>query len=335
VLEKSNLNHGPLSIGDILSKELQLGPISFERFMQICLYDPLYGYYVKPRKRIGYGEGTDFYTSSTSQPIFAELIIAACTHLLGSEMLSHYTFIELGAEPNQDNPSNSGGILNGIKNPFKASLALGVKDHYKLSGPSIIFSNELFDAQPFKRFRFSQGRWKELGVACVNNTLKEVEISSVLPNYLPAEAEEGYHIDSPEMATSLLEGLVSQPWTGLFIACDYGKSWDVLEKETPQGTARAYYQHTQSNNLLDNPSDQDLTCHICWDWLRTVLEKAQFKTINLQTQESFFVKYCSDWISTEISKEAGSFSPRKRALMQLIHPAHLGAKFQILNASRT
>jgi len=326
-------HHAALDILRVLKTETTEGPISFERFMQVCLYHPNFGYYIKSRKRVGYGEGTDFYTASTS-PLFAELIIAACTSLLKGKQLSDFTFVELGAEPNLENPEKSGGILSVIKHPFKASVALGSKDLIKLTGPLIVFSNELFDAQPFKRYRFSKGQWKELGVTFTGNTLAEVELTSTLPDYLPHEAEEGYLIDSPERSVSLLETLVSQPWTGLFIACDYGKSWEVLSHETPQGTARAYYQHTQSNDLLAQPGDQDLTCHLCWDWLETVLKRANFSSISLQNQEAFFVNHSSEWISAEISREAGSFSPRKRSLMQLIHPAHLGAKFQILNASR-
>ena len=57
-------HHAALDILGVLKTETTEGPISFERFMQVCLYHPNFGYYIKSRKRVGYGEGTDFYAVS-------------------------------------------------------------------------------------------------------------------------------------------------------------------------------------------------------------------------------------------------------------------------------
>jgi hypothetical protein len=54
-------HHTALDILGVLKTETTEGPISFERFMQVCLYHPNFGYYIKSRTRVGYGEGTDFY----------------------------------------------------------------------------------------------------------------------------------------------------------------------------------------------------------------------------------------------------------------------------------
>jgi len=61
------------------------GAMTFAQFMQLALYDPTLGYYARPQPRVGYGPGTDFFTASTSGPIFGELIVAACVELLGHE----------------------------------------------------------------------------------------------------------------------------------------------------------------------------------------------------------------------------------------------------------
>src|SRR5258708_20888689 len=47
-------------------------PISFARFMALALYDPRVGYYCRDRARVGYAAGTDFFTASTSGPIFGD-----------------------------------------------------------------------------------------------------------------------------------------------------------------------------------------------------------------------------------------------------------------------
>ncbi len=48
--------------------------ISYSTFMELALYHPTYGYYMKDRQKIG--KTGDFYTSSSVSPIFAEVIAA-------------------------------------------------------------------------------------------------------------------------------------------------------------------------------------------------------------------------------------------------------------------
>src|ERR1017187_5321632 len=74
------------------------GAMSFARFMELALYDPVIGYYRRDRPRVGTAPGTDFFTASSSGPIFGELIAAACGTLLGGRNPRDYTFVEIGTE---------------------------------------------------------------------------------------------------------------------------------------------------------------------------------------------------------------------------------------------
>ena len=152
--------------------------LSFAEFMELALYHPTFGYYRRNRPRVGYGKGTDFFTASTSGPVFGELVAAACVDLLGEKAAGESTFIEIGAE-------TKAGILANVQHPFRAIRTIAVGDPLELSGPCIVFSNELFDAQPFRRFVFRSNRWRELGVALNHDTLADVELSSTqLPTRL-------------------------------------------------------------------------------------------------------------------------------------------------------
>lgn len=297
--------------------------------MELALYHPAVGYYRQQRRRVGYGPGTDFFTASTSGALFGELIVAACRSLLGDAALAEHTFVEIGAEP-------GAGILRDVAHPFASLRTLRLGEPLAISGRCVVFSNELFDAQPFRRFVRRDGAWQELGVHFNGNQFSETILSATLPAELPlpATATEDYVIDAPLPSVDLLHRITSQPWTGLFIACDYGKSWRELATATPTGTARAYFNHTQSNDLLDRPGEQDLTCHICWDWLADALSGAGFQSPQLESQEAFLVKHAAAFIATTSTADAARFSQRKLALMQLLHPAHLGQKFQVLHAVR-
>lgn len=300
----------------------------FAQFMELALYDPEFGYYQQSRKRVGYGPDTDFFTASTSGEIFGELIVSAIEQLMSDAQLADYTFIEIGTE-------SDGGILHGVKHPFKESRTLPLGSALDLSGPCIVFSNELFDAQPCRRFVGRAGRWHELGVAVENGGLVEKTLTAPAEDpFLPEVASEGYVLDAPRAAVSLLEQIALQPWHGLFVACDYGKSWDELTTATPRGTTRAYFRHKQSNDLLAQPGQQDLTCHVCWDWLEAALTKQRFRQPTTETQEAFLVHHAGTRIAEIASQEATRLSQRKLAMMQLLHPAHLGQKFQVLHARR-
>jgi len=303
------------------------GTLTFAQFMTLALYAPEVGYYARTKPRVGYGPGTDFFTASTSGPIFGELIAAACVKLLGGRDPREFTFIELGAE-------TEGGVLAGVTHPFGRARTVQLGSPIQLQGTCVVFSNELFDAQPFHRFVFRRGAWRELGVELRGDALAEVELSTTITVSLPDDAPEGYIIDAPLAASALLDEIATQPWTGLFVACDYGKSWAELTTATPAGTARAYVRHTQSNDLLAQPGDRDLTCHICWDWLVERLTAHRFAHPTVESQETFLVRHAVDFIAATSLAEASRFSPKKLALMQLLHPAHLGQKFQVLHALR-
>ena len=310
--------------------------MTFARFMQLALYDPSLGYYRQPRPRVGRAPGTDFFTASSS-PLFGELVAAACASLLAAHDAQprDFTFVEIGAE-------SESGILTNTPHPFGATKTFRLGDPLELKGPCVVFSNELFDAQPFHRFVFRGGAWRELGVALRDNVFIEVELPEATPAPLPATAPEGpapspvegYCIDAPLEAAALAGRIAAQPWSGLFLAFDYGKTWSELAEATPAGTARAYFRHAQSNDLLARPGDQDLTCHVCWDWVADELARHGFATPRVESQESFFVHHAADYLAKATAAEAGRFSEKKLSLLQLLHPSHLGQKFQALLAWR-
>lgn len=304
------------------------GTLTFAAFMDLALFHPQLGYYRRDRQRVGYAHGTDFYTATSSGAVFGELVAAACTTLLGGEALAReHTFVEIGAEP-------GGGVLAGVAHPFAAARTVRVGEPLEIDGRCVVFSNELFDAQPLRRFVRRGAAWRELGVRLHNGTLVETELGEVSESWLPSAAPEGYVFDAPRAASELAATLAEQPWTGLFVAFDYGKSLAELATATPAGTTRAYFQHTQSNDLLARPGEQDLTGHVCWDWLTDALTAAGCADAKVESQEAFFIYHAGAFLSRAMAEEAARTSQRKRALMQLLHPSQMGQKFQVLHGRR-
>ncbi len=272
--------------------------------------------------------------------MFGELVAVACARLLGRRPPGGHIFVEIGTESEDSTPGQTGGVMTEVRHPFAAAQDLPLGRPLRVPLQAVVFSNELFDAQPCHRLVRQTGRWREIGVALRNGSLKEVllpdltsEVRAVLAR-LPDSSPDGYRIDLPLAAERLAAQIAAQSWTGLFVAFDYGKSWRELAEDTPAGTVRAYFRHTQSNDLLANPGEQDLTCHVCWDWISAALAAHGFGAPVLESQEAFFVHHAAPALSRLAAAEASRLSVRKLGVMQLLHPGNMGQKFQVLWALR-
>lgn len=311
-------------------------PISFRDFIEVALYAEDCGYYRKAHPRVGRSPQRDFYTAESLGRVFSLLVVDACTQLLGTERIAASTFVEIGAEPGYSLLKQFPG-----SSPFQESKVIRLGEPIQAEGPVVLFANEWLDARPFHRLRFHQGAWRERGVrvsadGALEEILLEVLTQPVEENIhrLPPAAPEGYELDWPLDAERDLSDLLAQDWTGLLLLLDYGKTWKALLEDCPSGTARCYRKHVQSNDLLEAPGEKDITCDLCWDALVKQLEAANFQNVTLESQESFFVRRAANAAQAIVQQTAGGFDADRQTLMELIHPAHMGQRFQALWAMR-
>ena len=316
---------------DALKTACANGPISYRDYIDLVLYADDCGYYKRGLKRVGRNRNTDFYTAESLGKVFTQLVTTAAMDLLGEEIAVKSAFIEIAAEPNAE-------LLRHLeKNPFADSRVIRHGDPVNIQGSVVIFANEWLDALPFHRLIFQNGCWRERGVG-MDEDLKrnEVLLDALTPevaaiqNRLPKQAPEGYQLDLPLLAETVVANLLAQEWSGLFLLFDYGKSWQALTTDCPAGTARTYYQHTQDNDLLESPGSKDITCDICWDPLFERFNQAGLRSVTLESQEAFFVKRARRVAEAIVHDAAKNFSPAKQTLMELIHPTHMGQRFQVL-----
>jgi SAM-dependent MidA family methyltransferase len=323
--------------------------LPFDRFVELALYHPDVGYYRRDRPRVGREPGTDFHTSTSVGNVFGTLVAAACASLLGEEAAREHAFVEIGAEPfdsAQGGPFDSaqggpgGCVVNGIEHPFREARTIRLGDPLRIEGPCVVFSNELFDAQPFVRLVFRGGAWRELGVRLAEGALGLIELDEPsletreLIERLPADPGEGYSLDISPAAARLAAQISAQRWHGLFVACDYGRSWRELTEDSPAGTARAYRAHRQHNDLIADPGEQDLTCHVCWDEIIDAVTRHRFRDEMIESQEAFFIRHAREAVESLVTGAPRGPDPQKLQLQQLIHPTLMGQKFQVLTARR-
>lgn len=315
---------------DQLSNCCADGPISYCEFIDKVLYTKKYGYYTSERKRVGRGVQGDFYTAESLGSVFAELVVSSVQAIIGESLARESCFIEIAAEPGAD-------LLSHIdSHPFAKAKVIRHGQKLQAQGPVIIFANEWLDALPFHRLIYSKGNWRERAVNIQNNRLVEVLLDELTPavaaqiDRLPERAADGYEIDLPLQTESALKQLLSHDWSGLILFFDYGKTWQELAQNCPNGTARSYYKHRKGSNLLNRIGEQDITCDVNWSPLEEQLINNKFKNVTLQSQESFFVHHGQKVAEIIVSESPWSLSRRRQTLMELIHPSHMGQHFQAL-----
>ena len=309
--------------------------LSFRDFTAEALYAPGMGYYARADKvRVGRRPESDFYTASSLQGgVLGKLLRCAAADLLGLAAPGDFTLIEIGAEPGR-------GVFGAEAGPFARVETRRLGESLTPPPRAVVFANEWLDAQPFHRFVFRRGAWRELGAQVNDANLTEVELpefsfaAQSFAATLPQESPEEYHLDISLDAEVMLGQLAASAWQGGIILADYGYDWMNLIQERPAGTARAYHRHEVSGDLLARPGEQDLTCHVCWDRLENVLRNNGFGDVRVERQEAFFVGHAATAIEAILSASPGQFSPARQTLLELLHPAHLGQKFQILSARR-
>ena len=306
------------------------GPISYCEFIHKVLYTKDYGYYTSERKRVGRTPQRDFYTAESLGPVFAELVVASVQDIIGESLARESCFIEIAAEPDVD-------LLSHIDtHPFAGTKLIRHGQTLQAQGPVIIFANEWLDALPFHRLIFRDGYWRERAVNIQEDQIVEVLLDELTPavaaqiDCLPEVAPDGYEIDLPLETESALKELLSQDWSGLILFFDYGKTWQELTNNCPSGTARGYHKHQQSNNLLKRIGEQDITCDVNWSPLQSQLINSKLRNVSLQSQESFFIHHGHKVAEMIVSESAWSLSKRRQTLMELIHPSHMGQRFQAL-----
>ena len=302
--------------------------VSFARLVEAALYAPGLGYYSSERMRVGKVAGTDFTTAAALGPMFGQLIAGAAKSLVGD--LKEHALVEVGAEPGQAHHA-------GVASQFAEWRTFRFGDAPALPARSVLVANELLDAQPFHRFLRQGGAWRELGVRVDGSSLTvepledfSTPLAAGFAGALPV-AEEGWIIDAPLAAEELLAKLLSGGWSGAVILLDYGKTVAQCLESSPAGTARAYRSHRLSGAILENLGAQDLTCHVLWDRIEPVMVAAGFRDVRLDRQEAFFVKYAGGEMERIASSGDHEATGRLRALT---HPAHFGAKFQVLHGIR-
>jgi len=315
------------------------GRITFAQFMSLALYGPG-GYYAgSEANRIGMAG--DFFTSPHAHPAFGALIalqLEQMWRLLGCP--ERFDVVEAGA---------GGGRLardvtdfaSALDASFAAAVAYQEVEGYGSELPDrftgCLLSNELFDAFPVHRVRLVGGKLREVYVTLSEDgQFAEALDDSSTPRLSSRLAAEGVELGEGWTAEISLE---AEDWMrsaarrldrGYTITIDYGDPAERLYSERRRdGTLRAHYQHTASDDPYAHVGRQDLTAHVDFTALIEAGEAAGLMPVTLMTQREFLTNLGAEVLLDAIAALDGPKQADLKGLRSLLDPAGLGG-FRVL-----
>jgi SAM-dependent MidA family methyltransferase len=205
---------------------------------------------------------------------------------------------------------------------------------------SIIFSNELLDAMPVRRFGWDARRraWFEWGVTLEAGQFVWTRMASDCPVTVPAELlavlPDGFTIETSPAAEAWWREAAGALASGKLLTIDYGLSEaELFMPERTEGTLRGYHRHRPAADILANPGEQDITAHVNFARIREIGEASGLKTEAFQSQPQFLTAIAAR-VWRDEAGSGGWTAERTRQFQTLTHPEHLGGAFRVLVQSR-
>ena len=340
--------------------------------MELALYCPETGYYETKKDNVG--RRGDFYTSVSVGNLFGELLAFQFSEWLEEikardSQISNLNLIEAGSHDGK----LAADILNWLS---KNRPKLFSKINYCIIEPSprrqqwqkemlkdfsqkvfwfagfenskhvgIIFSNELLDAFPVRRFGWNAKvkNWFEWGVVVENQNFIWAKIQNPesrtrnpeldLPAELLSVLPDNYTVEISESARNWWREAANILERGKLLAIDYGfTDEEMFSPARTNGTSRAYFRHHFADDILANAGEQDLTAHVNFSAIQKTGEEAGLQTEFFSTQTKFLTQILEKTVKGKnFSKWT---SARARQFQTLTHPEHLGRAFKVLVQSR-
>ncbi len=332
------------------------GPIPFEVFMGLALYDPEGGFFTTGKLRSE--RGGDFLTSPEVSALFGETL-ARYVERERDRIGLPFEIIEVAA----GSGSLIGSLIKAVDVEVAAveaspaarqALAAVIGgDRVSANLPDrirgVVIANELIDNLPMALAQRIDGIWRErwVGVDDGGLTLVDTGARSEVLAWLEGwagDVPEGGWVEVQLAARDWLRDVLGRIEEGSVLVFDYGDTAENLLPRRQDGTLRTYRAHHLGPHPLDEPGETDITADVNFTALVGIAELAGAE-VELHRQDDFLVELGLGERLTELRhaelEAARSGDEMERLRLRtlkteaetLLHPRGLG-DFRVLVARR-
>jgi SAM-dependent MidA family methyltransferase len=288
--------------------------ISFAEFIELALYHPTMGYYMRNQVKIG--KSGDFITTSNVSDIFGSIFskwflkqvtennvspvvceIGAGNGRFAKALLDSWrritdlplTYYIVETSPYHRQLQRE--ILPIGENVFQVNELMELQPF-----DGLIISNELFDALPVHVIEMRNGELFEVMVGWKDDQFVEHSVPLINPSIQAYMDEqkitlvENQRIEIPLQMESMLKTISTTIGKGLIVTIDYGYTADEWkEPARKSGSLRGYHKHQMINDVLLHPGEMDITHHIHFDSLIHIGEKLGLAFLLKKRQDEFLL----------------------------------------------
>ncbi|MGY8813497.1 MAG: class I SAM-dependent methyltransferase [Gammaproteobacteria bacterium] len=342
------------------------GQISFERFMQLALYQPGLGYYSAGARK--FGKDGDFTTAPEISSLYSACIARQCEQVF--ELTGSNTILELGA----GSGVMASDILSDLRRRsnmpdkyliLETSAELRDRQQQRLHSDhpdfvdriywldslptehvnGVILANEVLDAIPVSRIKFSKDDVHELMVGhefnkflwqfrLANNELK-LEVDSRL-SQLKEKFSDGYVTEINCLIPPFIHSLSDTVGSGAIFLLDYGyPRHEFYHPQRTEGTLVCNYRHRSHDNPFIYIGNQDITAFVDFTTAAQSGHDYGLDVKGYSSQAGFLMSMGIE----EVLKEYGDDSKNNTLLLsqqagQLLLPGQMGEKFKVMALTR-
>jgi SAM-dependent MidA family methyltransferase len=251
---------------DIVQLVRRDGPMRFDRYMELALYDPGRGFYATAEP---IGRRGDFITSPEVGPLFGAVIARVLDdwwRQLGEP--DDFVVVDAGAGPG----TLARAVVAAEPDCADALTYLEVEhaDVWPLFPfAGVVLANELLDNLPCRVLQRTADGWGELMVGVADGALVEVvepvdtELAGWADQWAPRAAA-GTRIPVPERARRWVTDALASLLRGHLLVIDYMAPTATLA-ERDGGWLRTYRGHERGADPLVDPGAQDITADVAVD----------------------------------------------------------------------
>ncbi len=354
ILDANAKAHSEACLAHIVATIRQQGPISFEQYMQLALYQPGLGYYSAGAKKLG--AAGDFVTAPEISALYSYCLAKQCQQILANvsdgnilefgagtgimardillwlaehaALPAHYFILEVSADLRQRQQA----LLQQLPNTLASRVVWLEAWPTKFNG--VILANEVLDAMPVRRFCWDQ-QLQECFVEEKNGELawlieapsielKKAVTALQIDFTAPYLSEVNCHLAPwfKSLSASLEKGVA------LFIDYGFSRSQYYCEARN-QGTLMCHLQHHAHDNPLILPGIQDITAHVDFTAVAEAAD-ANDLTVLAYTNQALFLLGCGiEKMLTEGESEVERMQLTQQ-IKKLTLPHEMGELFKVL-----